>query len=165
MLDSCLVAHEGPADGITPGPNREAYTFRSTLIGILRAAQAKRPRTKWATKIQQTTSPPAEGRQTGNLQWRNFFVIPKERQIQRQCPDRSLQRVTDDSIDKEVLNKTNNKRESRLPLMWPETSFEDANGVQNWLWNLPLFAAHTVKNNCLNQTWACIKMPFPGRQL
>lgn len=53
----------GPADGITPGPNREAYTFRLTLIGILRAAQAKRPRTKWATKIQQTTSPSAEGRQ------------------------------------------------------------------------------------------------------
>lgn len=51
----------GPADGITPGPNREAYTFRLTLIGILRAAQAKRPRTKWATKIQETTSPSAEG--------------------------------------------------------------------------------------------------------
>lgn len=110
----------GPADGITPGPNREAYTFRLTLIGILRAAQAKRPRTKWATKIQQTTSPSAEGRQTGSLQWRNFFVIPKERQTHRQCPDRSLQRVTDDFIDNEVLNKTNNKikdRESRLPLM------------------------------------------------
>lgn len=52
----------------------------------------------------------AEGRQTGSLQWRNF-VIPKERQIQRQSPDRSLQRVTGDFIDKKVLNKTNNKRQ------------------------------------------------------
>lgn len=107
----------GPADGITPGPNREAYTFRFTLIGILRATQAKRPRTKWATKIQQTTSLSAEGKQRGSLQWRNFFVSPKERQIQRQCPDRSLKRVTDDFTDKKVLKQIIRDKERRLPLM------------------------------------------------
>lgn len=66
------------------------------------AVQAKRLRTKQATKIQQTTSPSAKGEADMQLQQRNFFVIPRQRQIHRQYPDRSLQRVTDDFIDNEV---------------------------------------------------------------
>lgn len=57
------------------------------------------------------------------------------RQIHQQDTGRSLQRVTDNFIGNEVLNRTNNNKrdvESRLPLMWPETSFEDANGGENW---------------------------------
>lgn len=41
MLDSCLVTHVRLADGITPGSNREAYTFRLTLIGILNGSAGK----------------------------------------------------------------------------------------------------------------------------
>lgn len=57
LLDSCLVAHMRPADGITLGSNREVHAFRLTLTGILNSSTRK-PRTKWATNI---TSPYAKG--------------------------------------------------------------------------------------------------------
>lgn len=47
------------ADGITLGSNREAHAFRLTLTGILNSS-TRRPRTKWATKIEQTTSSSAK---------------------------------------------------------------------------------------------------------
>lgn len=86
------------------------------------AAQAKMPRTEQATEIQQTAE--GEAGMQGAMEGGSLLLTDT---------DSSLQRVTDDFIGNEVLNKTNNHNkkdgESRLLLMWPGTSFEDANGV------------------------------------
>lgn len=97
------------------------------------AAQAEMPRTEEATEVQ----PMAEGEagMQGAMEGCSLLLTDA---------DSSLQRVTDDFIGDKVLNKTNNHNkkdgESRLLLMWPGASFEDANGVENWIEGLPFYA-------------------------